>query len=124
MSRTLVAAVAAAILLATMSFGAEILVKPDGSGDYPTIQAALASAKMGDEIVLAPGVFKGPGNFNIDFLGKAVTVRGQSGYPMDSVIDAEGIQWIPRRGFDFKTTVGPDSVVRDLTIVNGSTDDC
>jgi hypothetical protein len=111
-------------LVPVTCFGAQYLVKADGTGDYPTIQAAINAAKKGDEVLLAGGVFKGPGNFNIDFLGKAITVRSQSGFALDSIIDAEGIPWVPRRGFDFKTTVGADSVVRDLTIINGTTNDC
>jgi hypothetical protein len=100
------------------------LVKPDGTGDFPTIQAALDAAWAGDEILLANGVFNGPGNRDLDFKGKAITVRSQSGYSVDVTIDAEGMQWVPRRGFDFKTGEGPDSVVRDITIARGSTDDC
>ena len=106
------------------SHGAVYLVRPDGTGDYPTIQAAIDAAQNGDEILLAAGVFKGLGNFDINFRGKAITVRSQSGFPVDSTIDAEGIQWVPRRGFDFQMGEGNDSVVRDLTIINGTTDDC
>ena len=105
-------------------YGAVYLIEPDGTGDYPTIQLAIDAAQNGDEILLAAGVFKGTGNYDIDFRGKAITVRSLSGYPQDSTIDAEGIQWEPRRGFDFQTGEGNDSVVRDLTIINGSTDDC
>ena len=108
----------------TPAFAAEYLVKPDGTGDYPTIQAAIDAATAGDTILLADGVFKGPGNRNLDLKGKAITVRSRSGYPGDVTIDAEGVQWIPQRGFDFKTGEGPDSVVRDITITGGSTDDC
>ncbi|MHC4942152.1 MAG: hypothetical protein ACYTG7_03955 [Planctomycetota bacterium] len=100
------------------------LVKPDGTGDYPTIQAAIDAASAGDEILLADGVFKGVGNRDLDFKGKAITVRSQSGFPGDVTIDAEGVQWVPQRGFDFKTGEGSDSVVRDITITGGSTDDC
>ena len=111
-------------LVSMTCYGAVYLVKPDGTGDYPTIQGAIDAAEKGDEILLAGGVFKGRGNMDIDFLGKAITVRSQSGFAQDSIIDAEGIQWEPRRGFDFQMGEGNDSVVRDITIINGSTDDC
>ena len=112
------------LLFTAPSHGDVYLIKPDGTGDFPNIQAAIDAAKGGDEILLANGVFKGLGNYNIDFKGKAITVRSQSGCPKDCTIDAEGSQWIPRRGFDFKTKEGADSIVRDLTITKGSTDDC
>lgn len=117
---------AAFLLLAFIgtAAAADHLVKPDGTGDFPTIQAAVDAAAAGDTILLADGVFQGAGNRNIDFKGKAFTVRSQSGNAKACVIDPEGQQWIPLRGFDFKTLEGPGSVVRDLTIRNGSTDDC
>ncbi|MCK4414565.1 MAG: hypothetical protein KAY32_13585 [Candidatus Eisenbacteria sp.] len=43
--------------------GAETyLVLPDGTGDFPTIQAAIDAALDGDEILLADGTFTGDGN--------------------------------------------------------------
>lgn len=112
------------LCLAAPAFGATYLVKPDGTGDFPTIQAAVDAASKGDEILLADGTFKGIGNRDIDFKGKAITVRSQSGIPETCVIDAEGVPYVPRRGFDFQSLEGIDSVVRDITIMRGSTDDC
>jgi len=43
--------------------------------DYPTIQAAVNAAVDGDEVIVAPGTYTGEGNRDIDFLGKAITVR-------------------------------------------------
>lgn len=100
------------------------VVKPDGTGDFPTIQAAIDSSLKGDEILLTNGVFKGAGNRDVDFKGKAVTVRSQSGRPADCIIDPEGVPWLPCRGFDFTSMVGHDTVVRNITIRNGITDDC
>ena len=104
--------------------GADLIIRPDGTGDHPTIQAGLAAVQAGDTLLLADGIFKGPGNRDIDFLGKAVTVRSMSGRAACCVIDPEGSKWTPRRAFDFKSDEGALSVVRDLTIRNGSTDDC
>jgi len=39
-----------------------IIVRADGSGDYPTIQAAMDAASDGDEIVLEPGTYTGDGS--------------------------------------------------------------
>jgi hypothetical protein len=101
--------------------GAEYVVKPDGTGDFPTIQKAIDAAFDGDEILLADGVFKGDGNMNIDFKGKAIILHSKNGHPELCIIDAEGVQWIPRRVFDFKTDESQDSVVKNITIMNGTT---
>ena len=57
-------------------FGSEILVVPD---DYSTIQQAINSASNGDIIEVSPGTYTGDGNRDIDFKGKAITVRSSSG---------------------------------------------
>ena len=64
-------------------------VKPDGSGDAPTIQAAIDSAVTGDTVILENGVYTGVGNRNIDFRGKAITVRSELGVAELCVIDCE-----------------------------------
>jgi len=73
-----------------VSAGAETLyVRPDGTGDYPTIQAAVDAATDGDVIVLADGVFRGDGNRNIRVDYKNVTITSESGDPTRTVIDCE-----------------------------------
>lgn len=114
----------ALIIFTSASFGNDYVINPNGTGDFPTIQAAIDAAINGDEILLTNGVFKGAGNRDIDFKGKAITVRSQKGSPQDCIIDPEGVQWIPQRGFIFKTNEGHNSIVRDITITHGSTDDC
>lgn len=116
------------ILLSLLSNGSAYastyVVKPDGTGDFPTIQAAIDAALPGDIIQLTNGTFKGVGNRDIDFKGKNITVCSQSGRPESCIIDPEGIQWVPQRAFDFKNNEGNDSIVRDITIINGITEDC
>ncbi len=49
-------------------------------GDYSTIQQAIHAATDGDTILLGPPTtFSGPGNVNLDFGGKALTVRPAPG---------------------------------------------
>lgn len=112
------------LILAPLAGAATYLVEPDGSGDFPTIQAALNAVVAGDIILLGNGTFVGAGNRDLDFKGKAVTVGSLSGHPEDCIIDVQGVPWIPQRGFDFKSSEGADSVVRDLTIQGGTTEDC
>ena len=91
------------------------------SGPKATIQAALDAchADRGDEVVVAAGVYTGAGNVNLDFAGKALTLRSASGDPNDCIIDCNGSVGAPARGFYFHSGEGADSIVRGLTIRNG-----
>ncbi len=90
---------------------------------YRTIQEAIDAAGPGDEIVLDPARYYGFGNRDIDFRGKAITVRGED--PLDAdvvaatVIDCQGSKADRRRGFLFTGGEGRDSVLAGVTIVNG-----
>jgi len=96
------------------------LVRADGTGDYPTIQAAIDAATTGFTIELADGLYTGPGNRDIDFRGKAVTVRSQSGAAGACVIDCGGTPSENHRAFYFHSGEGAGSVVSDLTITGGN----
>ncbi len=100
---------------------ATYVVKPDGTGDFPTIQAAVNAATDGDIIELTNGIFVGEGNRDIDFLGKSATVRSQGGNPETCIIDCCGSEADPHRGFIFQSDEGPDSVVEGITITHGWT---
>ncbi len=92
-------------------------------GDYPTIQAAVDAAMYGDEVVLADGVFTGDGNYNVDMLGKTITVRSQGGDPNACIIDVPGeYNQVAQRGFYLGNNEGRNTVIRDLTIMNGVAD--
>lgn len=86
-------------------------VEPDGSGDFATIQEAVDLASDGDEILLGDGTFTGPGNRQIDFLGKAITVRSASGDPTLCGVDADF-----HTGFRFGSGEGAGSVLADISI--------
>jgi hypothetical protein len=51
-------------------------VYEDGSGDAPTIQAAIMMASDGDEILVHPGVYE---NDRLHFMGKAIWVHSVAG---------------------------------------------
>ncbi len=100
------------------------LVDADGrSGEYATIQAAINASTDGDEVVLRPGVYTGWGNRDLNFWGKAITVRSQD--PDDpavvaaTIIDCQAAPTRPRRAFVFRSGEGPGSVVAGLTIRGG-----
>jgi len=65
------------------------LIEPDGTGDFPTIQDALFAAASGDTVALADGTFTGAGNRNLNFVGKSLVVRSQSGLPNTCTIDCQ-----------------------------------
>jgi len=90
-------------------------VTPDGSGDFPTIQDAIAAAAAGDVILLADGVFTGEGNCNIRYLGKNVVVRSASGNADACVIDGEYLGMF-ESGVHFTDGEGPEAVLRDVTV--------
>jgi len=95
------------------------LVRPDGTGDFPTIQAAIDAAGVGDTILLAEGTFRGTGNRDLDYHGKAVTVRSASGDPEGCIIDCQGTQTSQHRGFYFHSGEGTGSVLEGVTITGG-----
>ncbi|MHC4625865.1 MAG: right-handed parallel beta-helix repeat-containing protein [Planctomycetota bacterium] len=81
--------------------------------DFGTIQEAIDSSVDGDVIQVASGTYSGHGNRDIDFRGKAITVRSLNG-PGETIIDCTD-----HRGFYFRRGEGSDSVLRGLTITGG-----
>jgi hypothetical protein len=51
------------------------IVREDGSGDMPTIQGGIVRAVTGDTVLVMPGTY----HEDIDFLGKGVLLKSDSG---------------------------------------------
>jgi len=81
--------------------------------DASTIQEAIDAAVDGDVVEVAQGTYADDGNRDLDFRGKAITVRSADG-PHVTTIDCGG-----RRGIYFHSAERPDSVLRGFTIVGG-----
>jgi len=60
--------------LAPAAWAPVIWVSPLGIGYFGTIQTALDYASPGTDVLLADGTYTGPGNRDLDFAGKEVTV--------------------------------------------------
>jgi len=102
-------------ILLTLSAGARtITVDDDGPADFNSIQAAINDSNNADTIIVADGTYTGEGNKNIDFGGKAITVRSENG-PDSCIINCEGLGC----GFIFNQQEGSNSIVHGFTIING-----
>jgi parallel beta-helix repeat protein len=107
----------AAFLVIVGSVVAKDLAVPK---EYKTIQAAIDVAAKGDTVIVADGTYTGPGNCNINFKGKAITLYSKNG-PEKCIIDCQG--GLPRRqrlcGFIFRKGEDANSVVDGFTISHG-----
>ncbi len=90
------------------------------SDQYPTIQSAIDAATDGDEVVVADGVYTGPGNRDLDFAGRLIAVRSEGG-PRACIIDCEGTYMVGggHRGFHFHSGESAAAVVDSFTIRGG-----
>jgi hypothetical protein len=94
----------------------------DGSFRHPfdAIQEAIDAACSGDTVFIMQGTYTGEGNRDLDFDGKAITVRGEDpNSPNLVIINCEGTAESPHRGFVFHRYETPMSVLTGLTITGG-----
>jgi parallel beta-helix repeat protein len=80
-------------------------------GDYSTIQAAINAASTGDTILVAAGTY----TENIDFKGKAITLKSVSG-AASTIIDGGALDTVVK----FQTSETSSSVLNGFTIRNGA----
>jgi len=83
--------------------------------EYSCIQEALDAASDGDTIIVRDGTYTGACNKNLDFKGKAITLRSENG-AQNCIIDCGD----DGRGFYFHSGETSVSVVDGFTIINGS----
>ena len=91
---------------------------------YTAIQDAIVAAVDGDMVIVAPDTYTGDGNRDIDFLGKAITVRSSDPNDTDivatTIIDCQGTEFNQHRAFYFHTGEGSKSILAGFTIKNGN----
>ncbi len=96
----------------------------NGPGDinvptqFTTLQEAIDRSWDTGRVLIADGIYSGPGNRDINFNGKSITVQSQNG-PENCIIDCNGTEQQPHRGFKFASGEGPSSVLAGITITNG-----
>jgi len=130
MRRILVPATAILLLAfgPAVSSARTIYVDDDAKADFRTIQAGIDAAAEGDIVIVGPGTYTGDGNRDIDFKGKAITVKSESG-PETSIIDCQrysdpqGIRSESHRGFHFHSGEDNRSILQGFTITNGQASD-
>jgi len=100
-----------------------ITVDNDAPADFNNIQAAINDANNGDTVEIQPGTYTGPGNRDIEFLGKPITVRSTGpndpNIVADTIIDCNGTEAEPHRAFLFRSSEDANSILRGVTICNG-----
>ncbi|UCF44326.1 MAG: hypothetical protein JSV99_05270 [Planctomycetota bacterium] len=97
----------------------------EGSSLHPfdSIQEAIDASDYGDIVIVQEGTYTGLGNRDIDFRGLAITVRSTD--PNNpkvvaaTVMDCQGSELEPHRGFYFHNSEDTDSILDGLTITNG-----
>jgi hypothetical protein len=111
------ASVAIAVVFCAVAAAATVIrVDCNGGGDYWTIQGAINEASHGDTILVAPGVYVGGWNHNIDTQGLALLIVSETG-PEDTIIDGESDY---NGGFRFASGEGPDTVVDGFTVTRAN----
>jgi hypothetical protein len=101
------------------------LINPGTSGaatirvpsEYTTIQAGINASTHGDTVLVAPGVYKGNGNRDIEFNGRRIVVRSEAGAE-NTIVDCEGTAEDPHRGFHFDHA-SDEALLQGFTIKRG-----
>ena len=79
MRTVILVSISLTFLFAGLACATTHFVKPDGTGDFPTIPAAMQAAALGNTIDRDDGTSTGPGNRDLSCEGKALLVRSGSG---------------------------------------------
>jgi hypothetical protein len=122
LSRVVALSVGTFALAGRQAWGTELYVP---SPEYPTIQDAIDDCNDGDVVIVAArdpnSPYAGPGFRDLDFGGRAITIRSESG-PTYCKIDCQGDQYNSRRAFHFHNGETSSSAVQGLWIVHGYAD--
>ena len=86
---------------------------------FCTIEAGLAAAADGDVVCVADGTYTGPGNRDLSFEGRGITLRSKGG-PAVCIIDIAASASDNHTAFALNSGETPASVVDGFTITGGN----
>ena len=104
-----------------------LFVSPNGSDQsgngtsahpFCTIQKAINTTHNPGTVMVLPGIYTGPGNRDLDFMGKNITVRSSSG-PEHCIIDCGGTEQDHHRGFYIHNGEIAQAIIEGFTITGG-----
>ena len=84
---------------------------------YATIKAAIDASSSGDTVLISNGTYTGPGNVDLSFGGKNITVTSVNG-AANTIIDCYDSSGAPHRGFYIYQNE-TNATISGLTIENG-----
>ena len=90
------------ILLSVLIYNHGLSAVINVPADYPNIQQGIDASSNGDTVLVADGIYSGNGNRDITFGGKQIVLKSANG-PENTIVDCQGDQWNPRKGFLFIT---------------------
>lgn len=104
----------ALLVFAIPALAADHFLEADGSGDFPTIQAAIDAAQSGDTIWLNSGTYSGAGNRDL-YMYQDIDIKSSN--PAEpTVISCRGSSLFPHNAFTFETC---SPTLYGLTIEDG-----
>ena len=83
----------------------------------PNIQAAIDRAEAGQVVLVSAGAYSGPGNRDINFNGKQITLTSVDG-PELTIIDCQDTGSVAHQGFYFGSRETEECVVDGFSVVN------
>jgi hypothetical protein len=94
--------------------GSALTYLSGSAGPKATLFAAISAATDGDTVYVADGVYSGPGNVDLQFNGRSISLKSLNG-PETCAIDCQG----SHRAFLFNAGENDNCIINGFTIING-----
>ncbi len=85
---------------------------------FATIQHAIDMSENGDTVLVHDGTYTGDGNRDISYDGRSIVVISENG-PEMTIIDCQGSEAEPHRGFYFHNEEDENTILTGFSIING-----